>query len=305
MAVLLQQLLDHLCVSVEPFALCEIERGCRLDLGEAETITVHFVLSGAGTIRFGEHVVDITPNCLVLVPHGRRHVLEGIGRAGPAVRVLASDLERFSALGDRGEADVVAACGHLLAHYGTGPALFGSLDEPIAVDFAGNAQMEALFAQVLLESTSIEYGSKQMLSVLMTRCLSMMFHRLCTDGDCAFVWLNALNDPRLAGALDDMLAKPGKPHSLESLAATALMSRSAFAHSFREAFGAPPMTFLREVRLRNAAVLLRSSSLPVGSIAAQVGYSSRAHFSTAFRDHAGMTPHQYRNQRPMQTTGRT
>ena len=296
--MLLEQLLDHLSVSVEPFALCEVERGCRLDLDERDTVTVHFVLRGAGTVSVGNHLVNFAPHCLVLIPHRRRHVITALDVAGTVTAVPSGGLMRFTALGEHGVPDVVAACGHLHARYGDGPALFGSLVEPIAVDFAGDPDMEALFSQILAESSSKEYGAKQMLAALMTRCLMMVFRRLCTDGDCPFEWLNALEDPRLAAALDDILTKPGHRHSLESLAATATMSRSAFADSFRDAFGSPPMTFLRNVRLRTAATLLRSTTLAVGTIGAKVGYSSRAHFTTAFRHHTGMTPNHYRQQTP-------
>jgi AraC-like DNA-binding protein len=72
------------------------------------------------------------------------------------------------------------------------------------------------------------------------------------------------------------------------------MSRSTFASEFAHAFGSTPMAFVREVRLRNAAALLRSGDLSVAAVAATVGFSGRSHFSRLFRDHFGITPSGFR-----------
>lgn len=56
------------------------------------------------------------------------------------------------------------------------------------------------------------------------------------------------------------------------------------------------MTFVCEQRLRRAAELLVDRSTNVGAVAARVGFSSRAHFSTAFRKQYASTPGEYRCQ---------
>ena len=83
-------------------------------------------------------------------------------------------------------------------------------------------------------------------------------------------------------------------HSLGSLAREAAMSRSAFAARFRAAFDRAPMEYLREVRLREAARMLRQSSLPVDTVAGRAGFASRSHFSRTFRELFGQSPSAYR-----------
>ena len=54
------------------------------------------------------------------------------------------------------------------------------------------------------------------------------------------------------------------------------------------------MDFLKEVRLRRAAHLLRATDLPVKTVAARVGFASRSYFSRAFKAFTGHDPAGYR-----------
>jgi transcriptional regulator GlxA family with amidase domain len=54
------------------------------------------------------------------------------------------------------------------------------------------------------------------------------------------------------------------------------------------------MDFLKELRLGRAARLLETTDLPVKTIAARVGFSSRSHFSRAFKAAMHLEPTAYR-----------
>ena len=73
------------------------------------------------------------------------------------------------------------------------------------------------------------------------------------------------------------------------------MSRSLFSQRFREVFQRTPMDYVREVRLRSAASMLRHTDLGVETIAGKVGYSSRTHFSKAFSEHFNLSPRDFRS----------
>jgi AraC-like DNA-binding protein len=96
------------------------------------------------------------------------------------------------------------------------------------------------------------------------------------QGDGALPWLSALDDPRLARV--------------------AHMSRSTFARHFEQCFGRTPMDYMRDVRLRRAAQLLRVSGLSVDGVASKVGFASRSNFSRAFHDQFGCSPMDFRKQ---------
>ena len=57
-----------------------------------------------------------------------------------------------------------------------------------------------------------------------------------------------MSDPRLARAMIDVLERPEQPHTLDSLAAAAGMSRTVFADKFREVFAQSPNEFIQEFR---------------------------------------------------------
>jgi AraC-like DNA-binding protein len=104
-------------------------------------------------------------------------------------------------------------------------------------------------------------------------------------------WLSALDDPRLARVIERILEDPGARHSVESLARAASMSRSTFADRFAAAFERAPMSLVHHVRMQRAFELLtQDGSLSIEQVAGRVGYSSRSHFSRAFRRHHGLSP---------------
>ena len=55
-----------------------------------------------------------------------------------------------------------------------------------------------------------------------------------------------------------------------------------------------PSRYYLDLRLQEARKLLRESDRAVGDIALLTGFSSGAHFSTAYRNHFGMTPREER-----------
>ena len=119
--------------------------------------------------------------------------------------------------------------------------------------------------------------------------------RYCEGGECRLPWLSALEDHRLGAALELMLAPANASLTVQDLAQAAGMSRSAFSQHFAEAFGQPPMEMLQEMRLRQAAKLLRETDMPVKQLAARLGYASRSHFSRSFRRQYGVAPADYRD----------
>ncbi|MFM0596115.1 MULTISPECIES: helix-turn-helix domain-containing protein [Paraburkholderia] len=92
---------------------------------------------------------------------------------------------------------------------------------------------------------------------------------------------------RLSGLLDWVSGNLDAPHTLDTLAARALMSRRTFTRRFRLATGATVGAWLLAQRLARAQQLLESSDESVEAIAAIAGFGStaslRQHFAEAFR----------------------
>jgi AraC family transcriptional regulator, activator of mtrCDE len=101
---------------------------------------------------------------------------------------------------------------------------------------------------------------------------------------------------RLARAVAYMAREPFRSHTVADLAAVAGMSRSSFAQCFTTTFGSPPIDYLKGERLRLAANLLSTTSLPVKLIAGRIGYDSVSYFSRSFNAAFGMPPSAVRAQ---------
>lgn len=105
--------------------------------------------------------------------------------------------------------------------------------------------------------------------------------------------LAGLSHPRLRHALVAMHESPGRAWTLESLAATAGMSRTRFALAFREAVGTTPGDYLAGWRMAVAQDLLRRGR-PLKQVASDVGYDSPAALTRAFKARTGATPRDWK-----------
>jgi AraC family transcriptional regulator len=94
--------------------------------------------------------------------------------------------------------------------------------------------------------------------------------------------------------LDQMKELFHQPLSLEQLAATYEHNELRFLRDFTKAIGLTPHAYLIEVRLQAARQLIEHTHLPLARIALDVGFAHQSHMGTAFRQHLGMTPSEYR-----------
>jgi AraC family transcriptional regulator len=85
------------------------------------------------------------------------------------------------------------------------------------------------------------------------------------------------------------------PPDLETLATLAGLGTAQFLRAFRGSFGVTPHRYVMHRRIDRAKQLLGRSTLPIVSLALDLGFASHAHFTTAFRAHTGMTPSAYRH----------
>jgi AraC-like DNA-binding protein len=105
--------------------------------------------------------------------------------------------------------------------------------------------------------------------------------------------LHAIFDPQIGVALKSVHENLEDPWTVESLAATAGMSRSAFAVKFKELVGETPLEYLTNWRMHKATALLRKGDKKLVDVAKTVGYHSDAAFSKAFKRTFGVAPREY------------
>ncbi|MDZ5603319.1 AraC family transcriptional regulator [Pseudomonas sp. RP23018S] len=100
----------------------------------------------------------------------------------------------------------------------------------------------------------------------------------------------ALRDPRLARAILALHRDPGRNWSVSELAEQCNCSRSVFAERFQATIGIPPLRYATELRMRLASQWLTQDRLPIETVAQNLGYTSQAAFSRAFKRITGRPP---------------
>jgi AraC family transcriptional regulator len=85
------------------------------------------------------------------------------------------------------------------------------------------------------------------------------------------------------------------PQDLNSLALVARLSPYHFLRTFEEVTGTTPHQYLIRVRLRRAAIFLRSESTRISDIALRCGFGDISNFNRTFRAEFGVAPRTYRS----------
>ena len=106
-------------------------------------------------------------------------------------------------------------------------------------------------------------------------------------------WLYALADKQMNTALSSMHDDPAHRWTLQELAESVGMSRSAFTTKFRETVGETPMEYLTRWRMLLAGERLKKSNESISIIASSFGYESESAFGKAFKRVIGSSPRQY------------
>ncbi|HEX8798613.1 MAG TPA: AraC family transcriptional regulator [Terriglobales bacterium] len=156
----------------------------------------------------------------------------------------------------------------------------------------------ALAAQQIL--TEMDHGEAaageavtRVLDILFIKAVGAYFDQNAETAESG--WLAAFRDERIGRALSNLHENPEKPWTVDSLARTAALSRSAFAARFKEFLGEPPLHYLARIRINTAAIRLLSTDESLKSIATIAGYESVAAFVKSFKRIMGVTPGEYRH----------
>ena len=297
----LDKLCEHLQIIVNPFAVCSVREGEQLMLGPREEATVHYVVAGRGSLAFPEFSeFPLRTGTAIIAPTGALHevrvpssnesVPEVVRRCEPANLGLAAVGEEPRAV----ESGMVILCGTVDVTYNYLNDFYDYLPAPIIIQASPDDPISKAFEGIVREMASPGPGAGPLLSALFQQCFIEVLRRQERDEEGPLKWLAALDDPKLNQVVDEIIEKPGENYTLDLLADRCRMSRTTFAKRFQKAFGRTPMDFVREIRMRGAAKLLRHTDYPTKTIASRMGYASRSNFSHTFTEFFGVSPVRYR-----------
>lgn len=299
----LDRLLGALMVGFVRLSECLVGEGYRLELGGIGAPGLHYNLSGTGrlVVEQGE-VIELQPHTLVILPANTLFRIEVPSRRGARAKwktvhgrsqsFAHGAVRRYVATD--AEPVITLICGYFHASYGSSTDLFGALTAPLVEQFVEGDEVDESLKTALTELVAQEVGFGAMSAALLMRVIVALLRRSLRSMDLWVDRFSLLSDPQIARAFAEMVANPGAQHSVQSLARTAFLSRSAFVARFTRVVGRSPMSILRELRMRQASGQLKSTALTVDEIAHQAGFASRSSFVRAFRQAHGCDPTSYR-----------
>lgn len=288
-------------LDIDVIALTEIlvPQGHRVEFGTIDVPGIHYNLSGVGRISInGGPTIPLSPHLLIIVPPNTPFMIEVDGGSGPP-KLISRDcwtrqdgILRVAVPNEQPE--IVQICGFFHASFGQSVRLFGELREPVIEQFDPADKIDLKLREAMDELLQQEVGVGAMTASLLKQIVVSLVRRSLRSSRRWTERFSILADRQVTRAFADMVARPGAAHSIQSLAHSAGLSRSAFMARFSDIFGQSPMATLRDLRMRQAAIDLTTTTTSIDVVALNAGYESRSSFVRAFRKTYNRDPSDYR-----------
>jgi AraC-like DNA-binding protein len=285
------------------YARLEAKSPFGVALPSSSNAAFHLVLEGTCVLRMeGQPDIELAGGDLVAIPHGLPHALVDHPSTAPQrLSELLGQCRRPGPasleIGGRG-ALTTLVCGKIEFEEPAGHPLLAAL--PTVIHLRGGSSSLVEWLAPTLGFIASEAGSTRPgAQTVVSRLADVLFIQI-VRGHLASAppetsgWLGALSDPQIGAALGLIHENPASGWTVQSLAESAGMSRSAFATRFNRLVGEPPLHYLTRWRMQKAQRLLRDGRSSLGDVAASVGYDSEAAFSKAFKRAVGAAPGAYR-----------
>lgn len=301
------EVMESVHLSPAVFGRMEMGAPWRLRVPAADYLSFYVVSRGTARLELPDAPaahggpIDLAVGDAVLLPRVSAHVLRSAGAAQApphafdyegCPRVPGGHSARFGGGGE--ETDLIA--GHFTMGGARRNVLLDTLPPAIHVPAAAHGrhpQLAGIVGLILGESAQPGPGSPIVLGRLADLLFVHAIRYWIAEEGASSCGMRAVADPAIGATLRLMHGRFAEPWTLERLAASVSMSRSAFAARFTELVGEPPMQYLAEWRMTRAGRLLREG-MSVACVAQQVGYANPAAFSKAFARVRGMGPGAWR-----------
>ncbi len=259
----------------------------------------HIVTRGGCWLRLpGQQEVFLQPGDLALLPRGEGHfiVSDKQVECEPFFDIPVSKFsERFEIMryGGGGE-QTLLTCGVLGFDHLAGKKLIEQLPPLIHMQSeAGQlpASMQALIELMAEEASTLGAGGETVIAHLADIIvIKAIRYWIENSPEANKGWLGALKDPKIGKALAAMHSHPESLWTVERLAAQAGMSRSGFSARFTEVIGSSAKQYLTEWRMNLARMKIMQSPVSLIELAEELGYTSEAAFSRAYKRVFGVPP---------------
>jgi AraC family transcriptional activator of mtrCDE len=279
-------------------AQCSVSTGYALSISGEHAPGIHYNLMGTGKLFVGDKdPIELVPHTLIIVPSNSPFRIEVPDEENRTALHLVkrklrtsvpNNVLRFEA--GEGEPALILFCGYFYASYGLSTDIFDDLTTPIVEQFGVEDKIDQVLAAALKELASQEIGAGAMSAALLKQVIVILLRRSLSSLQLWVERFSILGNPAISRAFSAMVANPAAAHTVSSLAKVAHLGRSAFMAQFTTLFGRPPISVLRDLRMRQAEQQIKVGTLSLKEIAAESGYKSLSSFLRAYRKVHGKDP---------------
>ena len=304
------QILDAVHLRTAIFGKLDLRAPWRLSIPKRDYLSFYVVARGSAWLDLrqahspshGALELPLSTGDAVLLPHGSAHELRDTERSDAAPQSFDLDAcprsmhAQPARLGGEGPVTSIVA-GHFTLGSAPRNALLASL--PPAIHLPAGAvsqspQLAGLVPLILSEAASPGAGGSIVLARLADLLLIHALRLWVSTAGQSSCGLRAVADPAMGAALRLIHARPAEPWTVERLASSVAMSRSAFAARFTTLVGEPPLQYLAHWRMTIAAQRLREGDAVIADVSQSVGYANPVAFSKAFSRIQGVGPGAFR-----------
>ncbi len=249
-----------------------------------EQIEIKYFVSGRAEITCGPRIFIAQKGDIVIINPFERHAIRELAGEDACYHMLIADTT-LAISGESVRALEDVAAGRL------------RFNELIREDETAKTILLRLFEALPDEG---RYASLRIAGLMLEWFAYLLEHHLSSDS------LPILQDgvkryaEQLESAFEIIALRYADPLTLEELAAACGISIFHFCRMFKAVTGQTTINYLGEYRVNKAALLLRSTELPVAEIAHAVGFADECYFSRCFRRFKEISPSLYRRRTQQQ-----
>jgi AraC family transcriptional regulator, activator of mtrCDE len=292
----LNEILRRISFRAEVFYRGQLCDSWALDTSGSGNVNFHIVCHGECWLHLPDSQAStrLQGGDILVFPHDAAHVIGSSGEKPSAFGI--QNVTREVPL-DRTNPGTALICGFLEIDHSVRRLLLGAMPEFIVIAAQSgdnNAAVRTLLDLLFAEAGMDEVGATAIMDRLADALLFYIVRNLVEKDLPVPGLLGAFGDAQICNAVLAINANPGEHWTIDNLAETAHLSRSAFAERFLLACGMPPIEFLTIWRMYFARRWLEQDKATVMDVAERCGYESAAAFSKAFKRVMGAGPGQFR-----------
>ena len=245
-------------------------------------------------IKGAKQPLELSSGDIVVFPQGHAHSLaDDLAHPRLPGRQIMQAICNDEPVFKGKHVSTTLVCGHFEFDRNVDHPFLHALPEFIYLADSGHHELtwlETATNVIIQETSSGNPGAdvvvERLAEVLFIRILRTYMQRSQVTGG----FLAALRDAQISNALNLIHKKPETSWTLENIARTVGMSRSAFAARFKKLVSMTAMDYITNWRMQKACELLENTRLPLIDIAERVGYNSEAAFNRAFKRRLKQNP---------------